>query len=106
MAAGTRSRIFGVDVDALDARASLDRAFELADAGVPVQHVVLNAAKVVLVDRDERLRQTIHSCALVNADGSSVVWASRILGKPLPERVAGIDLFVAILERAANTGHS
>ncbi len=48
MAAGTRSQIFGVDVDALDARASLDRAFALADAGVPVQHVVLNAAKVVL----------------------------------------------------------
>ncbi len=34
------------------------------------------------------------------------MWASRILGQPLPERVAGIDLFVAILERAASTGHS
>ena len=58
------------------------------------------------IDRDERLREIIRSCALVNADGSSVVWASRILGQPLPERVAGIDLFVAILERAATTGHS
>ena len=31
------------------------------------------------------------------ADGQSVVWASRLLGRPLPERVAGIDLFEALL---------
>ena len=34
-----------------------------------------------------------------------MVWASRLLGQPLPERVAGIDLFNAIVERAAHTGH-
>ena len=34
------------------------------------------------------------------ADGQSVVWASRLLGRPLPERVAGIDLFERLLELA------
>ena len=33
----------------------------------------------------------------MNADGQSVVWASRLLGDPLPERVAGIDLMAALL---------
>ncbi len=100
-----RSSIFGVEIDALDMTATLDRAFQLADSGTPSQHVVLNAGKVVLMSKDDRLREIIAACELVNADGASVVWASRILRQPLPERVAGIDLFTAIVDRAATTGH-
>src|SRR4051794_10203850 len=100
-----RVPLFGVEIDALTFGQTLDRAFELVDTGAKTQHVVLNAAKVVQMSKDDRLRDIISSCALVNADGQSVVWASRLLGRPLPERVAGIDLFSAIVERAARTGH-
>jgi N-acetylglucosaminyldiphosphoundecaprenol N-acetyl-beta-D-mannosaminyltransferase len=100
-----RVRLFGTPVDALTFVETVDRSFELADAGGPAQHVVLNAAKVVQMRDDDRLRSIVAGCDLVNADGQSVVWASRVLGRPLPERVAGIDLFNAILERAAETGH-
>lgn len=100
-----RVRLFGTSVDALTFAETVDRSFELADAGGPSQHVVLNAAKVVQMREDDRLRSIVAGCDLVNADGQSVVWASRALGRPLPERVAGIDLFNAILERAAKTGH-
>jgi N-acetylglucosaminyldiphosphoundecaprenol N-acetyl-beta-D-mannosaminyltransferase len=100
-----RVSLFGVEIDALTFGQTLDRAFELVDTGSKTQHVVLNAAKVVHMSKDDRLREIISSCALVNADGQSVVWASRLLGRPLPERVAGIDLFSAIVERAARTGH-
>src|SRR5690606_10034579 len=34
------------------------------------------------------------------ADGQSVVWASRMLSHPLPERVAGVDLFERLLDLA------
>jgi N-acetylglucosaminyldiphosphoundecaprenol N-acetyl-beta-D-mannosaminyltransferase len=105
VASPRRVDLFGLDVDALDSAATLDRAFQIADARVPSQHVALNAAKVVLARRDDRLREIIRGCDLVSADGSSVVWASRVLGRPLPERIAGIDLFQAILERAEATGH-
>ena len=101
-----RVRLYGVEVDALTMDQSLDRAFELAGVGVPTQHVVLNAAKVVLMQKDARLRGIIAGCALVNADGASVVWASRLLGHPLPERVAGIDLFMRIVARSEDTGDS
>jgi N-acetylglucosaminyldiphosphoundecaprenol N-acetyl-beta-D-mannosaminyltransferase len=100
-----RVSLFGVDVDALSFDETIDRAFELAEASGTSQHVVLNAAKVVLMSKDDRLRNIVAGCDLVNADGQSVVWASRLLGRPLPERVAGIDLFNAIVERAARTGH-
>jgi N-acetylglucosaminyldiphosphoundecaprenol N-acetyl-beta-D-mannosaminyltransferase len=101
-----RAELFGVLVDALTMDETLDRAFALADSDGVSQHVVLNASKVVQMSKDARLREVIASCDLVNADGSSVVWASRVLGAPLPERVAGIDLFTNIVERAARTGHS
>jgi N-acetylglucosaminyldiphosphoundecaprenol N-acetyl-beta-D-mannosaminyltransferase len=100
-----RVSLFGVDVDALTLDETVDRAFELADSGAACQHVVLNAAKVVEMANNERLRDIVARCDLVNADGQSVVWASRVLGRPLPERVAGIDLFHAIVERAARSGH-
>lgn len=102
---GQRVHLFGVDIDALTIEETLDRAFELVEQRRVSQHVVLNAAKVVMMTEDDRLREIIANCDLVNADGTSVVWASRVLGAPLPERVAGIDLFLRIVERAARTGH-
>jgi N-acetylglucosaminyldiphosphoundecaprenol N-acetyl-beta-D-mannosaminyltransferase len=100
-----RQKLFGIDIDALTMEQSVDWAFDRVESGVPAQHVVVNAAKVVLMHSDVRLRSIIDGCALVNADGTSIVWASRLLGKPLPERVTGIDLFMEIIQRAAGSGH-
>jgi N-acetylglucosaminyldiphosphoundecaprenol N-acetyl-beta-D-mannosaminyltransferase len=85
--------------------ATLRRCEELIEAGEPVQHVVVNVAKVVALRDDPRLREVVESCALVNVDGQPLVWASRLLGDPLPERVAGIDLMFRLLERAEERGY-
>jgi N-acetylglucosaminyldiphosphoundecaprenol N-acetyl-beta-D-mannosaminyltransferase len=61
---------------------------------------VLNAAKVVTTRRDLELRQALVECDVILADGQSVVWASKVLGAPLPERVTGIDLCEALLAEA------
>jgi N-acetylglucosaminyldiphosphoundecaprenol N-acetyl-beta-D-mannosaminyltransferase len=66
--------------------------------------VVVNVDKLVKARRDPELRRIIGRCDLVNVDGMPVVWASRLLGTPLKERVAGIDLFEALMERAAARG--
>jgi len=65
------------------------------------QHGVINADKVVKSQQNRQLAQAIRSCDIVNADGMSIVWASRLLGQPVPERVAGIDFMDKILDRAA-----
>jgi len=67
-----------------------------------LHHVVVNAGKMVAMQRDLKLRQSVNSCDLINADGQAVVWASRILGQPLKERVAGIDLMENLVELAYN----
>ena len=97
--------LLGCVIDALTFSETLDEIDRLIRDGRPVQHCVVNAAKIALVERDPRLREIVSSCALVNADGQSVVWAARILGRPLPERVAGVDLFPALLGLAEERGY-
>jgi N-acetylglucosaminyldiphosphoundecaprenol N-acetyl-beta-D-mannosaminyltransferase len=62
---------------------------------------VVNAAKVIHMRRDAELRDAVLSSDLILADGASVVWASRLLGQPLPERVAGIDLMMGMLQQGS-----
>ena len=109
MESGTRlSRVemFGIEIDALTMDQTIDAVRELVRAGTPHQHVVVNAAKVVALQRDERLRDIINSCDLVNADGTSIVMAARFLQRPIPERVTGIDLFMELMGVAAREGWS
>jgi N-acetylglucosaminyldiphosphoundecaprenol N-acetyl-beta-D-mannosaminyltransferase len=100
-----RTRLFGVQVDALTMAESVDRATELVErAGPAVHHVCINAAKVVRMQDDAELRRIIESSEMVHVDGTSVCWAAGLLGAGIPERVAGIDFMDALLARAAERG--
>jgi N-acetylglucosaminyldiphosphoundecaprenol N-acetyl-beta-D-mannosaminyltransferase len=97
--------LFGIPVAALDMPEVLDRV-ERAVRGRERLHVaVVNAAKVVNMRSDAALRGAVLCSDLILADGASVVWASRLLRRPLPERVAGIDLMLAILGRGSRHGY-
>lgn len=65
-----------------------------------LHHTVVNAGKIVALQTDKELRESVNNADVINADGQAVVWASKILKKPLKERVAGIDLFSNLLEIA------
>ncbi len=96
--------MMGCRIDNLSMEETLVRIEEFIRSGQPHQHVVVNVDKLVKASRDPDLRRIVNECALVNADGMPVVWASRLLGKPLKERVAGIDLFEALMRRAGEKG--
>ena len=87
-------------LDLLTMDESVAACATLVDAREPAHHVVLNAGKVVLASKDERLRSIIAGADLVNADGQSIVWAGRFLGHRVPERVTGIDLMHRLLAEA------
>lgn len=93
-------RLFGMPVNALTLPEAVARCDEAIRARQPVQIGVLNAAKIVRLRSDALLRESLLHCEVIVADGQSVVWASRALGRPLPERVTGIDLFQSLLELA------
>lgn len=99
-----RIEMMGCQIDNLSMEETLQTIEGFIASGLPHQHVVVNVDKLVKASRDEQLRRIINECALINADGMPVVWASRLLGKPLKERVAGVDLFEALIVRAAEKG--
>ena len=67
---------------------------------------VVNAAKIVSASKDKHLKNVLLEADLVTADGMSVVWASRLFGHALRERVTGIDMFERLVEHAALRGLS
>ena len=99
-----RLRLFGCGVDDLTMDESLSVIEGFIASGRPHQHVVVNVDKLVKARRDPSLARIVDDCALINADGMPVVWASKLLGMGLRERVAGIDLFDALMRRSAEKG--
>ena len=101
----TTRELFGVPVAAITMDTTLGLVEEAVVTRRPLQIGVVNAAKLVNIQRDTELRADVLSSDLVLADGMAVVWASRLLGRGLPERVTGIDLMMGMLTRANAAGY-
>jgi N-acetylglucosaminyldiphosphoundecaprenol N-acetyl-beta-D-mannosaminyltransferase len=91
-------------VDNLSLAETISRIEQLIISGGVHQQVSVNVNKVVLAHQDPALKELINSCAVINADGMPIVWASRMLGKPLKERIAGVDLFYTLVKHSAEKG--
>jgi N-acetylglucosaminyldiphosphoundecaprenol N-acetyl-beta-D-mannosaminyltransferase len=96
-----RRHLLGISVDPLTMGQAVARCADAVEQRGYLSVGMVNAAKVMAMRADERLRSAVTGCELVLADGQSIVWASRMLASPVPERVAGIDLFQELLEQAS-----
>lgn len=65
-----------------------------------------NSEIMLMAYKDEEFCRLLNSADLLTADGIGVVYASRILKNPLPERVAGYDTACGVLKKIAGTEHS
>lgn len=101
-----RVSIAGIPVDNLTEEEAVCAVHDLLAQGGAGYLAVVNAAKLVAAARDPELRRVLLSADLVTADGMSVVWASKLLGRTLRGRVTGIDLFGRLMEEAAACGMS
>lgn len=99
------ANVLGARIDRLDMTGTLERCVRAIETREYTQHMAVNAAKVVSMTKDPELRRIVNDCGIVNADGQAVVWASRVLGDPLPERVAGVDLMHELIAQAEDRGH-
>jgi exopolysaccharide biosynthesis WecB/TagA/CpsF family protein len=71
---------------------------------VPVTQLSLNALKVARMRHDPKLRHALAACDVLSPDGMGVVWAARLLGHDIPERVTGIDLMLTLMPGLAAAG--
>lgn len=100
-----RVKFLNTYVDALNMEETLCEIEKYIINKSCVQHVVINAGKVNLMQEDDRLTEVINNCPLINADGQSIVWGAKILGNELPERVAGIDIFAELVRISSEKGY-
>jgi len=68
--------------------------------------VTVNTDILLRYERNEEFRALVEPAALFVADGMPLIWASRLAGEPLPERVAGSSLLFSICEAAAGAQRS
>lgn len=100
-----RVEFMGSKIDALTMQETLERVSGAIDRDEPMQHVVVNVAKLVTMRHDKQLRDIVNGCELINADGAGIVMGARLLGVDIPERVAGIDLMQQLIAQASRKGH-
>jgi N-acetylglucosaminyldiphosphoundecaprenol N-acetyl-beta-D-mannosaminyltransferase len=97
--------VLGIPIAAVRLPEVLDLVHDAIARRAQLQIGVVNAAKVANMRRDSLLRDDVLSSDIVLADGIAVVWASRLLGRALPERVTGIDLMYGMFERGTQHGY-
>ena len=100
----TRRRLVGVPVDAMTMAETTAWVRTAIEARRPVAHLCVNAAHVATAHDDASYLALLEDADVVGADGASMLWAGRVLGEPLPERVTGIDLMAAICAAAPTAG--
>ena len=89
-----KQTMFGVEIDAIDMREAIETVKTwVASPETGCRFVVTpNVDHAVLLQQQDALRAAYEDAGLILADGHPIVWASRLLGTPLPERVPGSDL--------------
>jgi len=105
--------VLGVRVDRVSQLQALDLVdqmialFRASGNTLPCQQIVtVNTEFVMAAQKNIEFCQAINNAALVVADGIGVVWATRFVGFPTPERITGTDTLVALAKRCAERGYS
>jgi N-acetylglucosaminyldiphosphoundecaprenol N-acetyl-beta-D-mannosaminyltransferase len=106
MTSTTRIALRGLGIDPLTEEQAADKLFGDLDAGRGGVVLTPNLDHLRRYVRQPGVRLAYVHADLVLADGAPLVWASRLQGTPLPERVAGSDLIWTVARRAAESGRS
>jgi N-acetylglucosaminyldiphosphoundecaprenol N-acetyl-beta-D-mannosaminyltransferase len=101
-----RISLLGTEIDNISMNQALTRIAEAVAARHFSYAVTPNVDHVMQLRTDPELRTVYGEADMVLADGVPLVWASKVLGTPLKERINGTDLFERTCEAAARCGHS
>src|SRR5688500_11827839 len=99
-------RLHGVRLHAITEKRAIDHILDELEAGRGGVVVTPNLDHLRRSTRDLSFGALVAEAALVVADGMPLVWASRLQGTPLPQRVAGSDLISSLCAAAAARGRS
>jgi N-acetylglucosaminyldiphosphoundecaprenol N-acetyl-beta-D-mannosaminyltransferase len=101
-----RVKILGCSVDRMSLGSATSRLEELIQAGGARQVIILSVPSLMHGRRHRLFRDICNGASAVLPDGVPLLWASRILGAPIPGRVAGSDLLGELSRVAEIKGYS
>lgn len=99
--------VLGVSFDQVSLKEAVGRGVQwLEDTSCRTFRYIVtpNPEFILAAEKNETFRRCLNQADLVVPDGIGVVYASRILGTPLKERVPGIDVAWGILEHLHTSG--
>jgi N-acetylglucosaminyldiphosphoundecaprenol N-acetyl-beta-D-mannosaminyltransferase len=99
-------RLMGVRIHAINEARTIEHILDELDAGRGGVVVTPNLDHLRRSQHDVSFAAIVAEANLVVADGMPVVWASRVQGTPLPQRVAGSDLISSLSRAASFRGRS
>lgn len=99
-----RVDVLGVAFDNVTLEEAADRALALLEEDGPHLVATPNPEIVQRANKDRAFAEILAGADLVVPDGVGVIYAAKILGRPLKSRVPGIDLAAALMGRVAGTG--
>jgi N-acetylglucosaminyldiphosphoundecaprenol N-acetyl-beta-D-mannosaminyltransferase len=98
--------ILGVKVDMVTISEAADKIIDfLKEDGLHPVYTP-NSEIIMVAYKDPEFADILNKASLLTADGIGVVYASRILKKPIKERAAGYDIACRVLEKINYTEHS
>ncbi len=103
---GIRTQIMEIGFDNVTLDEAVAIAMHYIEAGKRCRVVTPNAEIAQLCKRDSALCEIVNTSQLVLPDGIGVVYASRILGRPLKGRVPGVEFAEKLLDRLQGTGRT
>lgn len=98
--------IIGTNIDNVNMYETLRYIHELLRSDTFSYVVTANVDHLMKLRKDKVFRTIYQEANLVVADGVPLVWASKIIGTPLKERVNGTDLFLCVCEESSKKGYS
>ena len=101
-----RVNILGVSVDNLTMEQAIDRLTQMAKEDRVHTVFTPNSEIIYMAKNDKNLRRILNESDLNTADGIGVVYAGKILGTPIKERVTGYDMalrFLPVMEKEGLT---
>src|SRR4051812_49720211 len=101
-----RVRLLGLELDVVTEAEAISIILRSLDAGQGGFVVTPNLDHLRQLSRNKELAALFRKPDLVVADGMPLVWASRLQGTPLPERVAGSELIWSLTAEAGLRGKS
>ena len=96
-----RVRIGQVPIDSVTFDEALDAIERLVASGDGGTVFTPNVDHIVMAEQRADFRAAYEAASLSLVDGMPVMWASRLLGEKLPEKVSGSDLVPRLVDRAA-----